>query len=101
MHFELLWNSSLEREFPWVDEYLSNPEHDHYEGERTDDTAMTLLLAESLIKKNGFDIEDQLTNYLKRSLSGYMGLRDYPQGMGNQTLKMLQAFLKYRQAKER
>lgn len=88
-------------EFPWVDEYLSNPEHDLYEGERTDDTAMTLLLAESLIKKNGFDIEDQLTNYLKRSLSGYMGLRDYPQGMGNQTLKMLQAFLKYRQAKER
>ena len=88
-------------EFPWVDEYLSNPEHDLYEGERTDDTAMTLLLAESLIKKNRFDIEDQLTNYLKRSLSGYMGLRDYPQGMGNQTLKMLQAFLKYRQAKER
>ena len=86
-------------EFPWVDEYLSNPEHDHYEWERTDDTAMTLLLAESLIRKKRFDIEDQLTNYLKRWLSGYMGLRDYPQGMGSQTLKMLQAYLKYRQAK--
>ena len=86
-------------EFPWVDEYLSNPEHDHYEWERTDDTAMTLLLAESLIRKKKFDIEDQLTNYLKRWLSGYMGLRDYPQGMGSQTLKMLQAYLKYRQAK--
>lgn len=88
-------------EFPWVDEYLSNPEHDHYEWERTDDTAMTLLLAESLIRKKKFDIEDQLTNYLKRWLSGYMGLRDYPQGMGSQTLKMLQAYLKYRQAKAR
>lgn len=72
-----------------------------YEGEWTDDTAMTLLLAESLLKKGGFDLEDQLTNYLKRSLSGYMGLRDYPQGIGNQTYKMLQAYLKYRQAREK
>ncbi len=70
-------------EFPWVDEYLSNPEHDHSEWERTDDAAMTLLLAESLIRKKKFDIEDQLTNYLKRWLSGYMGLRDYPQGMAS------------------
>lgn len=73
---DALWApvQNLQRwEFPWVDEYLSSPAYDVYEWEWMDDTAMTLLLAESLLRKKEFDIEDQLTNYLKRALGGYMG----------------------------
>ena len=56
----------------------------------TDDTAMTLCLAESLIEK-GFDVQDQFTRYKKWCYEGYMsadGKKAY--GVGQNTLdKML------------
>jgi ADP-ribosyl-[dinitrogen reductase] hydrolase len=40
-------------------------------GAWTDDTSMALCLAESLIKKRGFDAHDQLTRYLDWYENGY------------------------------
>jgi ADP-ribosyl-[dinitrogen reductase] hydrolase len=41
-------------------------------GAWTDDTSMALCLAESLIKKRGFDAHDQLTRYLDWYENGYL-----------------------------
>lgn len=46
----------------------SNPEP----GQWTDDTAMALCLAESLIERNGFDPVDQLERYLRWLRQGYL-----------------------------
>lgn len=55
----------------------------------TDDTALTICLAESLIEK-GFDLDDQFSRYLKWLQEGYstpFGDRAY--GMGQQTARTL------------
>lgn len=41
-------------------------------GEWTDDTSMALCLAESLLKRNGFDATDQMNRYLKWYREGYL-----------------------------
>ncbi len=41
-------------------------------GEWTDDTAMALCLADSLIEKNGFDPTDQLERYVRWHREGYL-----------------------------
>jgi ADP-ribosyl-[dinitrogen reductase] hydrolase len=41
-------------------------------GEWTDDTSTALCLAASLIEKNGFDAQDQLSRYLKWKNEGYL-----------------------------
>jgi len=41
-------------------------------GEWTDDTAMALCLAQSLIDSNGFDPIDQMDKYLRWVDTGYM-----------------------------
>jgi len=41
-------------------------------GEWTDDTSMALCLAESLIEKNGMDLDDQLRKYSKWKCEGYL-----------------------------
>ncbi len=41
-------------------------------GEWTDDTAMALCLADSLVEKNGFDPVDQLERYVRWRREGYM-----------------------------
>lgn len=74
--------------FYWVDEYISSPNLMN-EWERTDDTAMALLLADSLIRCNWFDIEDQLRNYYKWHKTWYMGLKSYPEWEWMQVSKMM------------
>jgi len=82
-----------------VAEYLDNHEleiKDFTYGELSfpagfysDDTAMTICLAESLIEK-GFDLEDQFVRYQKWYLTGYATpFDDRSYGIGQQTLKAL------------
>ena len=65
------------------------------EWERTDDTAMALLLADSLIRCKWFDIEDQLKNYYKWHKTWYMWLRDYPEWEWIQISKMMYFYEQY------
>lgn len=60
-------------------------------GEWTDDTAMALLLAESLLEK-GFDPLDQMHRYLRWYQEGYPSPRGYAFGVGETTRKSLLAF---------
>ena len=65
------------------------------EWERTDDTAMALLLADSLIRCKWFDIEDQMRNYYKWHKTWYMWLRDYPEWEWIQISKMMYFYEMY------
>jgi ADP-ribosyl-[dinitrogen reductase] hydrolase len=68
-------NSSLGKELP--------------AGFYTDDTAMTICLAESLLEK-GFDIQDQFTRFKKWHYDGYATpLDDRSYGIGQQTFRKL------------
>jgi len=81
-------------EFEWVDNYSEwnwlNP------WERTDDTAMALLLANSLLNCKGFNIEDQLENYLKWHKTWYMGLKPYPEWEWVQISRMMYYYEMYK-----
>lgn len=46
-------------------------------GEWTDDTAMALCLAESLVEKQGFDARDQMERYVRWWQEGYYSVKDY------------------------
>jgi ADP-ribosyl-[dinitrogen reductase] hydrolase len=63
-------------------------------GEWTDDTAMALCLADSLIE-NGFDVKDQMERYWSWANEGYNSCRNYPFGMGKQ---VSQALIRYRKS---
>ena len=56
--------------FDWVSDYKDGWWLNAWEW--TDDTAMALLLADSLIRCKWFNIEDQLENYLKWHKTWYM-----------------------------
>lgn len=71
------------------------------EWERTDDTAMALLLADSLIRCKWFDIEDQLKNYYKWHKTWYMWLRPYPEWEWMQVSKMMYFYEMYLNGKFR
>ena len=58
--------------FDWVSDYKDGWWLNAWEW--TDDTAMALLLADSLIRCKWFNIEDQLENYLKWHKTWYMWL---------------------------
>ena len=81
-------------EFEWIDNYRAWNWLEAWEW--TDDTAMSLLLADSLIRKKWFDIEDQLENYLKWHKSWYMWLRPYPEWEWIQISKMMHFFEMYK-----
>ena len=51
-------------------------------GEYTDDTAMALCLAESLINSKGFDAKDQLNTYVRWLKNGYMSTRNEAYDIG-------------------
>jgi ADP-ribosyl-[dinitrogen reductase] hydrolase len=51
-------------------------------GEWTDDTAMALCLADSLLHMNGFDAKDQMEHYSQWFLNGMFSCRDKAFGMG-------------------
>jgi len=59
-----------------IKEYTSGGAFDSKNGEYTDDTAMALCLADSLINFRGCDAENQLDTYVKWLKSGYMSTRD-------------------------
>jgi ADP-ribosyl-[dinitrogen reductase] hydrolase len=65
-------------------------------GEWTDDTAMALCLADSLIEK-GFDLKDQMDRYWRWANEGYNSCRTYPFGMGKQ---VSQALIQYKKRGE-
>ncbi|MCK4441077.1 MAG: ADP-ribosylglycohydrolase family protein, partial [Sulfurovaceae bacterium] len=62
-------------------------------GEYTDDTAMALCLAQSLIDKNGIDQKDQLSKYLKWFEEGYMSANGRSIGCGKVTLRALYRYM--------
>lgn len=62
-------------------------------GEYTDDTAMALCLAQSLIDKNGIDQKDQLSKYLKWFEDGYMSANGRSIGCGKVTLRSLYRYI--------
>ncbi len=61
-------------------------------GEWTDDTAMALCLAKSLIECKEFDAHDQMTKYLRWVDDGYCSTRDNAFGIGQTVLWALVNF---------
>ncbi len=61
-------------------------------GTWTDDTAMALCLAESLLERNGFDALDQQTRYLAWYRTGYMSATGKCFDIGNTTRRALERF---------
>ena len=60
--------------FPPVFGYQYNSNFDLPPGSWTDDTSLTLCLAQSLIDKQGFDAEDQISKYIAWYNNGYMSV---------------------------
>ena len=88
VEFRSMW------EFEWVSGYLhKNYETWKPEWEWTDDTAMALLLAESLLRCNWTDVIDQLETYVKWHKTWYLWLRDYPAWEWIQTANMLEWYI--------
>src|SRR5262245_10034014 len=67
-------------------------------GEWTDDTSMTLCLAESLIEKQGFDPVDQLERYVKWHREGHLSSNGRCFDIGNTVRQALARFEKTRDA---
>jgi ADP-ribosyl-[dinitrogen reductase] hydrolase len=61
-------------------------------GEWTDDTAMALCLAESLLARNGFDPRDQMQRYLRWANEGDNSCRPYAFGIGKTVAAALGQF---------
>lgn len=62
-------------------------------GTYTDDTAMALCLAASLIECDGFDADDQMKRYVRWYLEGYMSATGKAIGMGKSTWRALRHFI--------
>jgi ADP-ribosylglycohydrolase len=58
----------------------------------TDDTAMALCLADSLIACQGFDPLDQMRRYLRWLNEGYLSSRDFAFGIGQTVFAALERF---------
>ncbi len=61
-------------------------------GEWTDDTAMALCLADSLIESRGFDARDQMERYLRWLREGYLSSRPYAFDIGGTVSYSLERF---------
>lgn len=61
-------------------------------GEWTDDTAMALCLAESLIESRGFDARDQMERYWRWGNEGYNSTRDRAFGVGKTVAKAMSRY---------
>ena len=57
--------------FPAVGDLLGGGPFDQPRGAWTDDTAMSLLLAESLLERDGFDAHDQVQRFARWQREGY------------------------------
>ena len=58
----------------------------------TDDTAMALCLADSLIKQEGYDSYDVMERYWKWANEGYRTYYSFGEGIGGQTASAIQYF---------
>lgn len=84
----------LERgKFPYIDRYYKGGKFNLSIGEYTDDTAMALCLAQSLIECNGLNQKDQLEKYIKWFKEGYMSATGRAIGCGKQVYKALFKFM--------
>ena len=72
-----------------VTEYRSGGKFRLRAGEWTDDTAMALCLAQSLIDSDGFDPKDQLDKYLRWIDTGYMSCTGKAVGLGKTVMRSL------------
>ena len=72
-----------------VTEYRSGGKFRLRAGEWTDDTAMALCLAQSLIDSDGFDPKDQLDKYLRWIDTGYMSCAGKAVGLGKTIMRSL------------
>ncbi len=79
--------------FPKITEYQEGGRFNLQIGEYTDDTAMMLCLAQSLIEKSGMDQKDQLSKYLNWYQQGYMSATGRSIGCGKNTLGSLYRFM--------
>ncbi len=62
-------------------------------GEWTDDTAMALCLADSLLHMNGFDTKDQMDHYSRWFLNGEFSCRERAFGMGQTFMNSITKYL--------
>ena len=80
-----------------VTSYRSGGKFNLKAGSYTDDTAMALCLAQSLLKREGFDAIDQLNRYVEWWHKGYMACGDKAVGLGKTVMRSL---LRYMRKKE-
>ena len=78
--------------FERIEYYRSGGKFNVAPGEYTDDTAMALCLAQSLIDCRGCDQKDQLNKYLRWFEKGYMSATGRSIGCGKTVLRALQRF---------
>ena len=82
--------------FPPVTKFLFNPHFDLPPGSFTDDTSMTLCLAQSLVDTKGkFILQDQIRKYVKWKEEGYMSSSGHCFDIGNATRRSLGIWKKY------
>lgn len=76
-----------------IKNYRSGGHHKIRKGEWTDDTAMALCLANSLIKTKEINLMDQMSKYLLWYSFGYMSTRCEPVGIGRSTREAIERFI--------
>ena len=79
--------------FEPIEFYRSGGKFNLPAGAYTDDTAMTLCLAQSLLDKNGCDTDDQLQKYCSWLKDGYMSATGVSIGCGKQIYRALLNYL--------
>ena len=80
--------------FPPVTDMVGGGRLDRVAGEWTDDTAMALCLAESLVETAGFDAADQMRRYVRWMREGHLSATGRGAGVGRTTLAALTRFEK-------
>lgn len=80
--------------FPPVTDMVGGGKFRLAPGEWTDDTSMTICLAESLIACQGFDARDQMARYLHWADTGKPGPKDHAIGIGKTVFQALAHFAK-------
>lgn len=78
--------------FPPVQGMQAGGKFQLQQGEWTDDTAMTLCLAESLLECSGFDAMDQMQRYRRWIDVGHFSTRAHAFGIGKTVLNALMRF---------
>jgi len=80
--------------YPHVRGYTAGGVFNAAKGEYTDDTAMALCLAKSLINSHGFNAKNQLDTYIRWLNDGYMSTRDEAYDIGQTVLKSIAYYSK-------